>query len=214
MSSFLPEAQIINFPSAVRMMLARRLTCILMLHLVLKLFSPFLFNSGCQILSSYQLLGSRNSPLKEQCRNKINIKSCIFVTRQHDTHYFERHRTRYNCLFALQICIRSISLPTTKCYAKRWCKIKLEQQKRATGVTAFLSTSTVAWLARPKGTCTLLFQPLIPRRATGRKGAAAVNSQTSCFQLKWEMSLTPRSRFRLTCGISRTLGVSEVLYSS
>lgn len=65
-----------------------------------------------------------------------------------------------------------------------------------------------------KGTCTLLFQPLIPRRATGRKGAAAVNSQTSRFQLKWEMFLTPRSRFRLTCGISRTLGVSEVLYSS
>lgn len=207
MSSFLPEAQIINFPSAVRMMLARRLRCILMLHLVLKLFSPFLFNSGCQILSCYQLLGSRNSPLKEQCRNKINIKSCIFVTGQHDTHYFEPHRTRSNCLFALQIHFRSISLPTTKCYAKRWCKIKLEQQKRAIGVTAFLGTSAVAWLARPKGTCTLLFQPLIPRRATGRKGAAAVNLQTSCFQLKWEMSLTPRSRFRLTGGVSRTLGV-------
>lgn len=214
MSSFLPEAQIINFPSAVRMMLALRLTCILMLRLVLKLFSPFLFNSGCQILSCYQLLGSRNSPLKEQCRNKINIKSCIFVTRQRDTCYFEPHRTRSSCLFALQICIRSISLPTTKCCAKRWCKIKLEQQKRATWVTAFLGTRAVAWLARPKGTCTLLFQPLIPTRATSRQGAAAVSSQTSCFQLKWEMSLTPRSRFRLPRGVSRTLGISEVLYSS
>lgn len=197
--SFLKQ-EIINFPSAVWAMLALRLTCKLTLHLVVKLFGPFLFNFITQVLPFYQLLVSRNVPLTDQYKNKININSFIFVTSQCDTHYFEPHRTKSRCLFAVQTCTRSVSLPTKETLWKECeCNIKLECQKGATKVTAPLGSRAVAWLARPKagqtqGTCIAPLQCLIPRRAgkvlqLSAYGATAFCSSGKCLRSDTEVQV-------------------------
>lgn len=187
--SFLKQ-EIINFPSAVWAMLALRLTCIFTLHLAVKLFRPFLFNFVKQVLPCYQLLVSRNSPLTEQCKNKINTNSFIFVTWQCDTHYFEPHRTKSDCLFAIQTCIKSISLPTKKMPWKEMGATSSWSSRREPQGSLHSSAAELwpSWpgpkLARPKAPACLSCSA-----QESWQGAPAASSRSYCFLLKWKMSL-------------------------